>query len=174
MGTFQNAFNQFLGITAGGIGTARLLANQKHANKQNALNLAESQEDKANKFNANVKAYEKEVNQNISDLELERNKTIAIYKEFGVDSKQGQLARKAYQEATNQYAQKVEDLTSQKEGLDITRKILEERKSFVEKDLGKNSLSHIKLSEVKSPNEQNEIKAKAVKSAKARTYGGKR
>ena len=174
MGTIQNAFNQMLGVVAGGISSAKLLHNQERVKKQNALNLAETQEEKAKQFNEDVKAYEKEVNQNISDLELERNKTVATYREFGVDSKQGQLARKAYQEASDRYNQKVEELTGQKEGLEIRKQILGERKAFAEKDLGKNSLSHIKLSDVKSPSEQNEIKAKAVKSAKARTYGGKR
>lgn len=174
MGTFQNAFNQFLGITAGGIGTARLLSNQKHANKQNALNLAESQEDKANKFNADVKAYEKEVNQNISDLGKDRQEVVNMIKQYGMESKEGQLARKAWQESLNRYKQTVEDLTTQMEELNTRKKILEERKSFVEKDLGKNSLSHIKLSEVKNPNEQNEIKAKAIKSVQAYRHGGKR
>lgn len=172
MGTIQNAFNQTLGVVAGGVSTAKLLHNQERQKKLGAINLAESQEDKAAQFNADVKAYENKVNQNISDLGKDRQEVVNMIKQYGMNSNEGQLARKAWQESLNRYNQTVENLTGQMEGLATRKQILEERKAFVEKDLGKNSLSHIKLSEIKNPSEQNEIKAKTIKSVQAYRHGG--
>ena len=174
MGTIQNAFNQMLGIAAGGIGTAKLLSNQKQSNQISAINLAESQENKAAQFNEDVKSYENEVNKNISDLGVARNEIVAAMKEFGPNSNEALLARKAFRESLGSYNKEIERLEGIREGLTTRKQLLEARKGLAEDVLGKNKLSHVQLSDIKNPNEQNEIKAKAIKSVQAYRHGGKR
>lgn len=172
MGTIQNAFNQVLGVAAGGISTAKLLHNQEQEKKISAVNLAESQENKAAQFNEDVKTYEKDVNQNMSDLSVARNKTVATMREFGPNSDETLLARKAFRESLGSYNKEVERLEGIREGLTTRKQLLEARKGLAEEILGENKLSHVKLSEIKNPNEQNEIKAKAIKSVQAYRHGG--
>lgn len=174
MGTIQNAFNQMLGVAAGGVSTYKLLHNQEQQKKISAINLAESQEDKAAQFNSDVKTYENDVNKNMSDLSVARNKTVATMREFGPNSDEALLYRKAFRESLGSYNREVERLEGIREGLTTRKQLLEARKGLAEDVLGKNKLSHVKLSEIKNPNEQNEIKAKAIKSVQAYRHGGKK
>lgn len=174
MGTIQNAFNQMLGVAAGGISTAKLLHNQEQEKKISAVNLAESQENKAAQFNEDVKTYENDVNKNMSNLSVERNKTVAAMREFGPNSDEGLLARKAFRESLVSYNKEVERLEGIREGLVTRKQLLEARKGLAEEILGENKLNHVKLSDVKNPNEQNEIKANLIKSVQAYRHGGKK
>lgn len=153
MGTIQNAFNQMLGVAAGGIGTAKLLRNQDQSNKIGALNLAEGYENQATEFNKEVDKFENDAKENINDF----YNTIEQLESQNLSPEQ---LNEYETKALESFNREVDNLYNIREGLANRKEILEQRKKIGEKSLGRNKFSNIKLSDVKKPKELLEINMK--------------